>query len=124
MSNALVFGPSSGNPNILGLYGPNANYYLFRNSSPVFDGGGTNGSSSFSGIGNIQVGMGDPYQFACTGSSSGGTVAAGTYYLSAAYEDAAGNEGSLARKWDPSPQLGPRRHLVAHGQIRLSKPVP
>ena len=106
VSNALVFGPSSGNPNILGLYGPNANYYLFRNSSPVFDGGGTNGSSSFSGIGNIQVGMGDPYQFACTGSSSGGTVAAGTYYLSAAYEDAAGNEGQLSAEVGPITTTG------------------
>lgn len=89
------------NANWLGLYGVNANYTLLNGAFAMFSAGGPTAWPT--GVSNTANGVAlpSPYQLSCSASRSGGSFAAGTYYVDAAYEDTLGLEGQVSEEQGP-----------------------
>ena len=83
----------------LGLYGQNAYHYRPGKGGDVWNYAGVNNAGTF--VGGVEVGMPDPQSISCTPSASGGSFAAGTYYVVAAGEDSLGNESVLSYEVGP-----------------------
>lgn len=93
---------------VLGLYYSNSSYNLLNSSGALFNNiGAVTGVS----VGATGVGLAGPYQLVCSASNSGGSLAAGSYYVLAAYEDTLGVESQL------SDELGPFTTTGSSGSI-------
>jgi len=84
-------------------------------SGTMFNNGGYNGFATGVPVGASAVALAEPYLFNCTASNSGGSLAAGTYFVLAAYYDMSGPPTVF--QGQDSSEIGPLTTTGSSGSI-------